>query len=165
LYGGEWLVGDRSGGVSMRARCHLLDVQSIQQVNKIVSVLEAWIFSFIMAAGTADHRPARNNALPTNGRGRHPPADVPEDFAADRRTPAAASACTGMRRSMVMRSRATDGRSASRCPAKMARSAPRPPFGVPGLRPPSAPSGGLVRTRQKRKNPPRFEAHLENPRL
>jgi hypothetical protein len=31
---------------------------------------------------------------------------------------------------------------------------PRPPFGVPGLRPPSAPPGGLVKTRQQRKNPP-----------
>ena len=47
--------------------------------------------------------------------------------------------------------------------AKMARSAPRPPFGVPGLRQPSAPPGCLVRTREKRKNSRRFGVHLENP--
>jgi hypothetical protein len=48
-------------------------------------------------------------------------------------------------------------------PEKMARSAPRPPFGGPALRQSSAPPCGLVRTWQKRKNPPRFGAHLENP--
>jgi hypothetical protein len=36
---------------------------------------------------------------------------------------------------------------------------------VPGLRPPSAPPGGLVKTRQQRKNPPRFGVHLGNPGL
>jgi hypothetical protein len=35
--------------------------------------------------------------------------------------------------------RATEGRSASRCQQKWPRSAPSAPFGVPGLRPPSAP--------------------------
>ena len=50
--------------------------------------------------------------------GRHPTANVPGDFAADRGTTAAASACASMRRSMVVRSRATDGRSASKCMAK-----------------------------------------------
>ena len=59
-----------------------------------------------------------------NGRGRHPTAHVPGDSAAHCRTPAAAAACTGMRCSMVMRSRATEGRSASRCPQKWPRSAP-----------------------------------------
>ena len=29
--------------------------------------------------------------------------------------------------------------------------------------PPSAPPGGLVKTRQQRKNPPRFGVHLGNP--
>ena len=51
----------------------------------------------------------------SDGRGRHPPANVPGDFAADRGTTTAATTSAGMRRSMVMRSRATDGRSASRC--------------------------------------------------
>jgi hypothetical protein len=59
-----------------------------------------------------------------NGRGRHPTAHVPGDSAAHCRTPAAAAACTGMRCSMVMRSRATEGRSASRCQQKWPRSAP-----------------------------------------
>jgi hypothetical protein len=59
-----------------------------------------------------------------NGRGRHPTANVPGDSAAHCRTPAAAAACTGMRCSMVMRSRATEGRSASRCQQKWPRSAP-----------------------------------------
>ena len=36
---------------------------------------------------------------------------------------------------------------------------------MPGLRPPSAPPGGLVKTRQQRKNPPRFGVHLGNPGL
>jgi hypothetical protein len=30
-------------------------------------------------------------------------------------------------------------------------------------RPPAAPPGGLVKTRQQRKNPPRFGVHLGNP--
>jgi hypothetical protein len=64
--------------------------------------------------------------------------------------------------SLVMRSRVTDGRSASRC-QQMGRSAPRPPFGVPGLRQSSVPPGGLARTRPKHKNPHRFGVHLENP--
>ena len=98
-----------------------------------------------------------------DGRGRHPTANVPEDSAAHCRTPAAAAACTSMRCSMVMRSRATEGRSASRCQQKWPDQPPRPPFGVPGLRPPSAPPGGLVKTRQQRKNPPRFGVHLGNP--
>ena len=43
---------------------------------------------------------------------------LPGDFAADRRTAAAATACAGMRRSMVVHSIATDGRSASKCQGK-----------------------------------------------
>ena len=42
-----------------------------------------------------------------NGRGRHPRANVPSDFAAHRGTAVAATASAGVRRSMVMRSRAT----------------------------------------------------------
>ena len=53
-----------------------------------------------------------------NGGGRHPTTNVPGDSAADRGTTAAATACTGMRCSMVMRSRAARGRSASRCQQK-----------------------------------------------
>jgi hypothetical protein len=77
-------------------------------------------------------RPLRR--LP-DGQGRHPSADVPGDSAAHCRTAAAASACTGMRCSMVMRSRATDGRSASRCQQKWPDQPLRPPCGVPRLRP------------------------------
>jgi hypothetical protein len=50
-----------------------------------------------------------------NGRGRHSPASVPEDFAADRRTAAEAAAGTSMTLSIVMLSEAPDGRSASKC--------------------------------------------------
>ena len=60
-------------------------------------------------------RPLRR--LP-DGRGRHPTANVPGDFAADCGTTAAATTSAGVRRSMVMRSKATDGRSASKCQRK-----------------------------------------------
>ena len=50
-----------------------------------------------------------------DGRGRDPTANVPGDFAAHRGTAAAATTSASVRRSMVMRSRATDGRSASEC--------------------------------------------------
>ena len=53
-----------------------------------------------------------------DGRGRHPTANVPGDFAADRGTTAAATTSASVRRAMVMRSRATDGRSASKCQGK-----------------------------------------------
>src|SRR5947209_5830090 len=53
-----------------------------------------------------------------DGRGRYPRTNVPGDFAADRGIAAAASACASMRRSMVVRSRATDERSASKCQGK-----------------------------------------------
>src|SRR5260370_28465036 len=53
-----------------------------------------------------------------DGRGRHPTTNVSGDFAADRGTTAAASPCASMRRSMLVRSRATDGRSASKCQGK-----------------------------------------------
>ena len=67
----------------------------------------------------------------SDGRGRHPTADVPGDFAADRGTAAAAATSASMRRAMVMGSRATDGRSASKMPAKLARSAPQASFALP----------------------------------
>jgi hypothetical protein len=53
-----------------------------------------------------------------DGRGRHPTTDVPRDSAADRGTTAAATTSASVRRSIVMRSRATDGRSASKCQRK-----------------------------------------------
>ena len=49
----------------------------------------------------------------SDGGGRHPTASVPGDFAAHWGTTAAATTSTSIRRSMVMHSRATDGRSAS----------------------------------------------------
>src|SRR5262249_942845 len=53
-----------------------------------------------------------------DGRGRHPTANVPGDSAAHRGTAAAATTSASMRRSTVMRSRATDGMSASECQGK-----------------------------------------------
>jgi hypothetical protein len=53
-----------------------------------------------------------------DGRGRHPTANVPGDFAADRGTATAATTSAGVRRLMVMPSRATDGRSAFQCRGK-----------------------------------------------
>src|SRR5262245_55618208 len=53
-----------------------------------------------------------------DGRGRHPTANVPGDSAARRGTAAAATTSASMRRSTVMRSRATDGMSASECQGK-----------------------------------------------
>ena len=60
-------------------------------------------------------RPLRH--LP-DGRGRHPTANVPGDFAVDRGTTAASTTSTRERRSMVMHSGAADGRSASQCQGK-----------------------------------------------
>src|SRR5262249_49284801 len=50
--------------------------------------------------------------------GRYPTANVPGDSAAHRGTAAAATTSASMRRSTVMRSRATDGMSASECQGK-----------------------------------------------
>jgi hypothetical protein len=55
--------------------------------------------------------------LPDGG-GRHPTADVPRDFAADCGTTAAATTSASVRRAIVMRSQAIDGRSASKCQRK-----------------------------------------------
>jgi Transposase DDE domain group 1 len=52
------------------------------------------------------------------GCGRHPTADVPRHFAADCGTTAAATTSASVRRSIVMRSQAIDGRSASKCQRK-----------------------------------------------
>src|SRR5262245_51505883 len=53
-----------------------------------------------------------------NGRGRHLTANVPGDFAAHRGTAAAATTSASVRRSMVVRSRPTNRRSASPCQGK-----------------------------------------------
>src|SRR5262249_43275086 len=53
-----------------------------------------------------------------DGRGRHPAANVPGDFAAHRGTAAAATTSASVRRSMVVRSRPTNRRSASLCQGK-----------------------------------------------
>ena len=55
--------------------------------------------------------------LPDGG-GRHPTANVPRDFAADCGTTAAATTSASVRRAIVMRSQAIDGRSASKCQRK-----------------------------------------------
>jgi hypothetical protein len=53
-----------------------------------------------------------------NGRGRHPTANVSGDFAAHRGTAAAAATSASVRRSMVVRSKPTNRRSASLCQEK-----------------------------------------------
>src|SRR5262249_6157158 len=53
-----------------------------------------------------------------DGRGRHRTANVPGDFAAHRGTAAAAATSASVRRSMVVRSRLTNRRSASLCQRK-----------------------------------------------
>jgi hypothetical protein len=64
-----------------------------------------------------------------NGRGRHPTANVPGDFAADRRTATAATTSASVRRPIVMRSRARREECVPML-GKIARSPPRPPFGL-----------------------------------
>jgi Transposase DDE domain group 1 len=61
--------------------------------------------------------PRTLHCLP-DGRGRHPPANIPGDFAADCGTTAAATTSASVRRAIVMRSQAIDGRSASKCQRK-----------------------------------------------
>ena len=55
---------------------------------------------------------------PPDGRGRHPTANVPGDFAADRGTTAATATSASMKRTIAIHSAATDGRSASKCQRK-----------------------------------------------
>src|SRR5262249_42311988 len=66
-----------------------------------------------------------------DGRGRHRTANVPGDFAAHRGTAAAATTSAGVRRSTVMRSRATDGMSASECQGKRPDQTLDQAFGLP----------------------------------
>src|SRR5271157_2196273 len=77
-----------------------------------------------------------------DGRSRHPTANVPGNFADDRRAAAAATSAS-VRRSMVMHSRSTDGRTAPKCQekpdqaldairgARNVGSHPHLPFGLP----------------------------------
>jgi hypothetical protein len=53
-----------------------------------------------------------------DGRGRHPTANVPGDFAPDRGTTTATATSASMKRSIAIHSTATDGRSTSKCQAK-----------------------------------------------
>ena len=53
-----------------------------------------------------------------NGGGRHPTANVPGDFAADRGTTAATATSASMKRTIAIHSTATDRRSASKCQRK-----------------------------------------------
>src|ERR1700674_6023642 len=53
-----------------------------------------------------------------DGRGRHPTANVPGDFAAHRGTTTATATSASMKRSIAIHSTATDGRSTSKCQAK-----------------------------------------------
>jgi hypothetical protein len=85
-----------------------------------------------------------------DGRGRHPTANVPGDFAADRGTTAAAATSAGVRRPMVMRSRAPDRRRASKCRGKWPNWPRDHRSGCPRCRSPSAPRVGLAGRPEKR---------------
>ncbi len=80
--------------------------------------------------GVGLERLTRSIRLPDGG-GRHPTANVPGNSAAHRGTATAATTSASVTCSMGMRPRATDGRGVSQCQAKMARSDPRPPCGLP----------------------------------
>jgi hypothetical protein len=60
-------------------------------------------------------REPRTLYRPSDGGGSHPTANIPGDFAPDRGTATAAATSAGVRRPIVMRSRTTDGRIASKC--------------------------------------------------
>jgi hypothetical protein len=64
----------------------------------------------------------------SDGRGRHSPANVPGDFAADRRTAAEAAAHASMRWPVLIRSQATNGRTAPTRQGKVLRSDRGTPF-------------------------------------
>ena len=63
-----------------------------------------------------------------DGRGRHPTANVPGDFAPDRGTTTATATSASMKRSIAIHSTATDGTSTSKCQRRLAT---RPPFWIP----------------------------------
>src|SRR5205807_7145704 len=84
------------------------------------------------------------------------------DFAAHCGTTAATNTSTGMRQPMVMRSRATNGRSATKCQGKQPDQADRLPSGRVEWWQQSAPRAGLVGRPEKRKYSRRFGVHLGN---
>ena len=99
----------------------------------------------------------------SDGRGRHPTADVPRDFAADRGTTAAATTSASVRRSIVMRSRATDGRSASKCQGKWPDQPLDHRSGCPMRWWPSSPRGCLAGRPEIRKYSRQIGSHLGIP--
>jgi hypothetical protein len=115
------------------------------------------------AAGTADISLAQL-FLCVRCQTRHPTANVPGDFAAHRGTAAAAITSASVRRSMVMHSINISRR--GKCvlmPGKMARSAPRPPFGPPIVPAAARTSRLSCRKAGKPEHSCEFWSHLENP--
>ena len=97
------------------------------------------------------------------GRGRHPPANVSGDLAADFGTAAATTASASVRYSMVRRSTATNGRSAPKMTRKLARSGCPTAVRARATGQQSAPCTGLAGRLEKRKYSRRFGVHLGNP--
>jgi hypothetical protein len=110
----------------------------------------------------AKGRPPRSLRRLPDGRGRYSTPNVPGDFAAHRGTAAAATTSASMRRSTVMRSRATQGRSVSECHRKWPDQAARLPSGRVEWWQQPAPRTGLARRPEKRKYSRRFGVHLGN---
>src|SRR5262249_54365264 len=93
--------------------------------------IKDWSLTSLKGQADQDRRESREPRplcrLP-DGRGRHRTANVPGDFAADRRTAAEAAARTSMRRSMVMRPRAPEREDCGQMPRQTDTSAPRMPL-------------------------------------
>ena len=98
-----------------------------------------------------------------DGRGRHPTADVPRDFAADCGTTAAATTSASVRRSIVMCSQAIDGKSAPKCQGKWPDQAPDHRSGCPMRCWPSSPRGCLAGRSEIREYSRQIGSHLGNP--
>ena len=119
-------------------------------------------------AGEADQdrregREPRTLCRLPDGRGRHPPANVPGDSAADFGTAAATTASASVRYSMVRRSTATNGRSAPKMARKLARSGCPTAVRARATGQQSAPRTGLAGRLEKRKYSPRVGVHLGKP--
>jgi hypothetical protein len=99
-----------------------------------------------------------------DGRGHHRTANVPRDFAAHRGATAASTTSASMRRSTVMRSRATDGMSASECLGKRPDQAVKHRSDGRECREPSTLSRlGLPASSENAYHPRQFRVHLGNP--
>ncbi len=109
-------------------------------------------------------RPSRTLRCLPDGRGCHPMANVPGDFAADRGTAAPATTRASVKRSIAIHSTATDGRSVVQMPEKMAISDPRPPSGRRGVRVAVHTSRLSYRGPKKRKYLRQLGSHRGNPR-